>query len=59
MFEEIELGSEFFEGLVSVDEAIRVRVAEAGCRRVCRNTQAGGRRPASNRAARSGSRFRR
>ena len=31
MFEEIELGSEFFEGLLAVDEAIRAQVAAAGC----------------------------
>lgn len=31
MFEDIELGSEFFEGLVAVDEAVRARVAAGGC----------------------------
>ncbi|MEJ7729173.1 MAG: hypothetical protein WKG00_36545 [Polyangiaceae bacterium] len=31
MFGDIELGSEFFETLVAVDEAIRARVAAGGC----------------------------
>jgi hypothetical protein len=31
MFEEIELGSEFFERLLAIDEAVRARVAAAGC----------------------------
>lgn len=31
MFDEIELGSEFFEGLTAIDAAITERVAQAGC----------------------------
>lgn len=32
MFEEMRLGSEFFEGLLAVDAEITARVASAGCR---------------------------
>jgi hypothetical protein len=32
MFEEIELGSEFFEGLLAIDAEITARVAAEGCR---------------------------
>ena len=32
MFDEIELGSEFFERLVAIDAKITARVAAAGCR---------------------------
>jgi hypothetical protein len=31
MFEEIELGSEFFERLTAIDRAIAARVAAEGC----------------------------
>ena len=31
MFDEVELGSEFFEGLTAIDAAITARVARAGC----------------------------